>query len=135
MPRRERRPAPRTQANRPEVIQRRSEIVGRYKSGQSLKRISREMGLDIKTVRLWVRREEGEGHVNTRPRPGRPQVTTPEEDQRLFAAVEQTPLTNAARLQRELHLDCNISTIRRRLHNHGVDCHVPANKENLNDDR
>ena len=59
-------PAPRTRANRPEVIQHRAEIVGRYKTGQSLKQVSRDMGLNILTVRRWVRREEAEGHVMTR---------------------------------------------------------------------
>lgn len=135
MPGRGRRPAPRTRANRPDVIQRRAEIVGRFKGGQPLKQISREMGIDIKTVRLWVRREEAEGHVNTRPRPGRPPVTSPEDDNRLFAAAEESPKKNVVKLATQLNLQCHPSTIRRRLHNAGRDCYVPASKEELTDNQ
>lgn len=131
MPGRGRIPAPRSCANRPEVIQRRTEIVGRFKAGQHLKQISREMGIHIKTVRLWVRREEEEGHVKTRARPGRPPVTSPEDDRRLLAAAEQSPKKTTVALSRELHLQCHVSTLRRRLHNAGRDCYVPASKEEL----
>ncbi|KAK3893716.1 hypothetical protein Pcinc_002477 [Petrolisthes cinctipes] len=63
-------------ANKPEVIQERGQIIGRYKAGQSLSQISREMGLSRNTVKLWVQRYEASGHVMIRMRPGRPRLTT-----------------------------------------------------------
>lgn len=133
-----RRHAPRTRANRPEVIRHRGEIIGRYKSGQSLKEISRQMAIHIKSVRLWVKRYEAEGHVETRPRPGRPRVTSPDDDRRLISAAEQclkktTVKKATVTLTRELGLQCHVSTARRRLHDVGIHCYIPAIKEELTD--
>ncbi|KAG7158022.1 hypothetical protein Hamer_G014905 [Homarus americanus] len=47
------------------------------------------------TVRLWARRYEEEGHVLTRPRLGRPRVTTPAADQQIQRAAERAPLSTA----------------------------------------
>ncbi|KAK3889853.1 hypothetical protein Pcinc_006179 [Petrolisthes cinctipes] len=122
---------PRTHANRPEIILHRGEIIGRYKGGQSLKEISREMGIHNKSVRLCVRRYEAEGHVETRPRPGGPRSTTPYDDKRIIAASAQSPKKTAITLTRELGLECHVTPTRRRLHEAGIHCYIPAVKENL----
>ncbi|KAK3887591.1 hypothetical protein Pcinc_008295 [Petrolisthes cinctipes] len=87
-------------ANKPEVIHERGQIIGRYKAGQSLSQISREMGLSRNTVKLWVQRYEAEGHVMTRMRPGRPRLTTPEQDAMIVAAAHESPLTTAIQITR-----------------------------------
>ncbi|KAG7155340.1 putative helix-turn-helix HTH_28 domain containing protein 9 [Homarus americanus] len=71
---------PRTRANRPEVITSRGRIIGYHEAGKEIRETSRLLGISRDTVRLWVRRYEEEGHVLTRPRPGRPRVTTPAAD-------------------------------------------------------
>ncbi|KAG7173976.1 putative helix-turn-helix HTH_28 domain containing protein 6 [Homarus americanus] len=86
---------PRTRANRPEVITSRGRIIGYHEAGKGLREISRLLGISRDTVRLWVRRYEEEGHVLTRPRPGRPRVTTPAADQQIQRAVERAPLSTA----------------------------------------
>ncbi|KAG7162330.1 putative winged helix-turn-helix domain containing protein 14 [Homarus americanus] len=86
---------PNTRANRLEVIANRSLIVGYYQGATSISEISRLMGISKSTVRRWIKRFEGEGHVETRPRSGRPRVTSPADDARLLHAVRQTPRTTA----------------------------------------
>ncbi|KAK4316785.1 hypothetical protein Pmani_012088 [Petrolisthes manimaculis] len=122
---------PNNRANRPEVITRRALIVGNYDAGKSINEISRLMGISKTTVRLWIRRYEGEGHVMTRPRSGRPKVTSQDDEDRLIAAARQSPKTTAVSWTRELQLPCHPITTRRRLQEAGLDCQVPAVKEQL----
>lgn len=124
---------PNTQADRPEVICRRSLIVGRYHAGMSVNEISRVMGISKNTVRLWIRRYEEEGHVTTRPRSGRPRVTSPDADKRLVAAAREAPKKTAVTLTHELELQCDPVTTRRRLHEVGLHCYVAAEKEKLSE--
>ncbi|KAG7155774.1 putative winged helix-turn-helix domain containing protein 11 [Homarus americanus] len=111
---------PRTRANRPEVIRSRGRI-----------RISRLLGISRDTVRLWVRRYEEGGHVLTRPRPGRPRVTTPAADQQIQRAAERAPLSTAVRITRETGVQCHPITTRRRIRETGRQCFIPARKETL----
>ncbi|KAK4329208.1 hypothetical protein Pmani_000436 [Petrolisthes manimaculis] len=122
---------PNNRANRPEVITRRALIVGNYDAGKSINEISRLMGISKTTVRLWIRRYEGEGHVMTRPRSGLPKVTSQDDEDRLIAAARQSPKTTAVSWTRELQLPCHPITTRRRLQEAGLDCQVPAVKEQL----
>lgn len=129
-PQRRARP-PRTRANRPELITRRAKIIGYYEAGKGLREISRLLGISRDTVRLWVRRYEEEGHVLTRPRSGGPRVTTPAEDQHIQRAAERAPLSSAVRITREAGVQCHPVTTRRRLHETGKKCFIPARKETL----
>ncbi|KAK3868812.1 hypothetical protein Pcinc_025850 [Petrolisthes cinctipes] len=122
---------PNTQANRPEVITRRSLIVGHYQAGTSINEICRLIWISRGTVRRWIRRFEGEGHVQTRSRSGRPRVTSQEDCERILAAVGQAPKSSTVSLTRDLGLHCHPITTRRRMHEAGLNCHVPAIKEVL----
>lgn len=115
--------------NRPEIIMRRSMSIGYHAAGKS---ISRLMDLSKPTVRMWIRRFE-EGHVETRPRSGRPRNITPQQDAMLVNAARRAPHLTAVSLTSELQLTCHPSTSRRHLHEAGVHCYVPAVKEVLND--
>lgn len=88
------------QANKPDVILQRGMIIGRYQATQSISQISREMGISRNAVKRWIRRYEVEGHVNTRPRPGRPRVTTMQEDASLLAAAQHAPFKSSPTLTR-----------------------------------
>lgn len=109
-------------------------IVGRYSAGQTISEISRALGITRKTVKIWLRRYEEEGHVKTRPRPGRPRVTSPEDDRTLLEAANMNPQTTAVTLTREVEIRCHVVTTRRRLREGGLRCHVPAMKEQLTED-
>lgn len=125
---------PNTHANRPEVICRRAMIVGRYSAGQTISEISRSLGISRKTVKRWLRRYEEEGDVKTRARPGRPRVTSPEDDRRLLEAANMNSQRTAVTLTREAGMRCHVVTTRRRLREGGLRCHVPAVKEQLTED-
>ncbi|KAK3879473.1 hypothetical protein Pcinc_015932 [Petrolisthes cinctipes] len=122
---------PRPQANKPEVILQRGVIVGRYLANQSISEISRELGLSRNTVTKWIRRYEEEGHVSTRPRTGRPRITTVEHDALLFDAAVQSPFKTSMTLTRELNLPCSARTTRTRLVDSGLASRVPARKPSL----
>ncbi|KAG7175931.1 hypothetical protein Hamer_G026227, partial [Homarus americanus] len=83
---------PRTRANRPEVITSRGRIIGYHEAGKGIRE---NLSPSWDTVRLWGRRYEEEGHVLTRPRPGRPRVTTPAADQQIQRAAERASLSTA----------------------------------------
>lgn len=122
---------PRIRDNRPAVISRRMMIVGHYMAGQGIHEISRSMGINRKTVQKWVRRYKEEGHVKTRPRCGRPRVTSPDDDRRVVEAAEQYPLKTATALAQDARMPCSVVTTRRRLKEAELYCHVPARKETL----
>ncbi|KAG7175276.1 putative helix-turn-helix HTH_28 domain containing protein 1 [Homarus americanus] len=90
---------PQTRANRPEVITSRGRIIGYHEAGKGIREISRLLSISRDTVRLWVRRYEEEGHVLTRPRPGRPRDTTPAADQQIQRAAERAPLSTAVLME------------------------------------
>ena len=125
---------PRTRANRPEVIMERSLIVGHHQAGEGIKEICRQLGFSRNKVRRWLRRHQNEGHVLTRQRPGRPRVTTPEEDDTVLREAERNSLTTAVSLTRQAELRCSVSTTRRRLRENGLCCYVPASKEILTEE-
>ncbi|KAG7159577.1 putative Helix-turn-helix domain-containing protein 2 [Homarus americanus] len=117
---------PRTRANRPEVITSCGRIIGYHEAGKGLQEISRLLGISRDTVRLWVRRHEEEGHVLTRPRPGRPRVTTPAADQQIQRAADGAPLSTTVRITRETGVQCHPITTRRRIRETGGQCFIPA---------
>lgn len=84
-------------------------VIGRYHAGQSYSEISREMGISRNTVKAWVRRYEEEGHVKTRPRSGRPRVTTQQQDAAIYAASIQQPFSTAITLTR--YAICSLYTV------------------------
>ncbi|KAG7173910.1 putative winged helix-turn-helix domain containing protein 13, partial [Homarus americanus] len=56
------------------------------KGGMALADVADAKGVSKKTVQRWITRWQEEGSVTTRPRSGRPRVTTQDEDARLLAA-------------------------------------------------
>ena len=73
---------------------RRSMIVGYHEAGKSINEMSRLMGVSKPTVRLWIKRHEEEGHVETKPRSGRPRKITPQEDALVLTAARRAPPFN-----------------------------------------
>ena len=122
---------PRTWANRPEVITRRSMMVGLREAGHSISEVARQMGVSRATAQLWLHRFEREGHVKTRPRSGRPRVLSAEQDDRIVEEIRACPKSSATELTRQLDLPCHPCTTRRHIKEGGIDCYVPAVKETL----
>ncbi|MPD00339.1 Transposable element Tcb2 transposase [Portunus trituberculatus] len=62
----------------------------------------------------------------------RSRVTTAEENQQIVLLADgEGALKNAMEIKRRLQLDASVTTIRKRLHDAGIHCRVPAKKEFL----
>lgn len=118
-------------ANSSRIIGDRGRIIGRWEGGMTPRAIAEELGLHRSTVYKWINRWQEEGSVRTKPRSGRPKVTTPEQDHAIVERARERPLTPVVNYTHELHLACSVPTVRRRLHAANMKCHVPAVKEVL----
>ena len=114
-------------------ISNRSRIIGMRDTGMSYKRIARELGISLPTVRLWCQRWEESGNLNDRPRVGGPRKTTPEEDRAITEVATQGSHTNAVAIRDTLNLDVSAGTIRNRLHAGGIHHRTPVVKQKLED--
>lgn len=62
-----------TRCSRPTSLTERSNYVRLWVRGMSSRAIALETGTSVTTVCRWIKRWREEGHVNTRPRCGRPE--------------------------------------------------------------
>lgn len=61
---------------RPTTLADRARFVWLWKGGLSARAIAEENGTSVTTVCRWITRWNREGHVNTKPRSGRPRLKT-----------------------------------------------------------
>ena len=123
---------PEQRANSTAVITDRARIIALWECNLPVNVIAHRTGLHRSTVHKWIKRWQEEGSVQTRPRSGRPKVTTPQQDQAIVEASQRSPFISALKITRDLGLICSPLTTRRRLHASGIMCRVPAVKEALN---
>lgn len=109
----------------------RAEIIALKKIGLSASAIARTIGVSEPTVYKWSRRCEDEGNSRDRPRSGAPKKTSRDQDQRIVAAMAETPINTAVALRNQLQLQVSVYTVRKRLHNSGVHHRTPAKKPKL----
>lgn len=81
----------------------------------------------------WVDRFEQEGNVDTRPRSGRPRVTTQQTREAIVNVVQDSGFNNAVSIRRNLQLDMSVDTVRRVLHTAGFHARHPASKPMMRD--
>ena len=115
-------------------VQIRGRIVALAQSRWEENKIRDEIGCDIRTVRLWIRRfqERGDpGLADHRKNNRRPKKTAPDEDAAICAVVERTPFTTARQILVETGLNISRPTICRRLHEHNITDHRPLRKSPL----
>ena len=79
----------------------RGKIIGLHLSGQSIVTISRTLGMHQTTVARWIKRHNEEGDMTTRPKAGRPKITTATEDQQLVDRSRANSKTTAVSLHLE----------------------------------
>lgn len=120
-----------TRANAPDVITLRGRIIGMWESGKSSRDIAHMTGVSVRTVHRWINRWQEEGSVKTKPRSGRPKVTSRDDVARILDTIHERPKTNAVQAARDLQLACHPRTVRRRLKENNINCYVPAKKETL----
>lgn len=85
--------------------------------------------MQTKTVNLWTKRYETEGHVENRPRPGQPRKTNPVIDFQIKEKAEESPFITATSIAREMNLSARI--VRNRLRESGLFHHIPATEAKL----
>ena len=92
-------------------------IIGMHGAGMFCRNIGVNLDINHTVIRRLVRKHVETGHVNDRPRQGKPRKTTQRDDRALVRLARRTPMTTAPLLW--LHLRAGVwvsnSTIRRRL--------------------
>ncbi|KAK3880798.1 hypothetical protein Pcinc_014719 [Petrolisthes cinctipes] len=89
----------------------RGQFIGMWKVGKNISEIARETGVTRKTVRRWVLRYQKSGSMRDAPRPGRPRVTSAEDDARIIADIRDYPFTNAVVTRQRVNGDVSLATI------------------------
>ncbi|KAL7634863.1 UNVERIFIED_CONTAM: hypothetical protein RMT77_015240 [Armadillidium vulgare] len=112
----------------------RANIIDLFNKNKKKSHIARELGISIKTVQKWVKRNEENGDLRDRHRSGAPRCTTHNEDRDIILGIENNPFTNAREIQRQLQMECSDTTIRRRLHEAGIHHRISAVKHKLSDE-
>ncbi|GFV67104.1 transposable element Tcb2 transposase [Trichonephila clavipes] len=80
----------------------RGRIIGRLECGRTQMEVSEELGITQSVIpRLWQSFQD-DGNVSRCYSTGRPQVTTPNEDQYLAVTAKRNKWTNASNLSRQL---------------------------------
>ncbi|KAK3862451.1 hypothetical protein Pcinc_031687 [Petrolisthes cinctipes] len=120
-----------TRANAPDVITLRGRIVGMWECGKSSRNIAHMTGVSVRTVNIWIHRWQEEGSLKTKPRNGRPKVTTLDGVARILDAIHERPKTNSVQVAADLLLPCHPRTIRRRLKENKINCNVTVKKDKL----
>ena len=106
----------------------RRSIVDLHKANISPREISRQLGVDKRTVYRWICQERQRGNIENLPRSGRPRSTTPHQDQLIIDMARRTPLTNAVTIRKEIQTQVAVQTVRNRLHEAGIHHRIPAEK-------
>lgn len=98
-----------------------------YEEQYSEREIARRLHLPRSTVHYWLVRSG----LRATTKSGRPRVTDPQLDTRLFVECSRNPFVSAVDLQRNFASHCSVSTVRNRLREKGLKCRVPARKPYL----
>ena len=76
-------------------VEERAQIVGAHDFGAGVKELARKWGVDPKTIRGILKKNQTTGSVKDRPRSGRPPKTTKREDRTLKFHILNTPKTSS----------------------------------------
>ena len=104
------------------------QIVALFEEGYCISAIARRLMFSKSTVALWVNRYQEEGHVQRRVIPGRPHVTSPEEDAAIVQASIDNHFLTSKHIRGEIGVACSRQTIIRRLSAAGLYARWAAKK-------
>ena len=113
----------------------RERAIGMLQAGLSARRVSRMFNCSHPTIIKLRDRFHASGTTSDRPRPGRPRVTTANEDRQLILWHLRDRFLTSTSSVRRYHRDTGrvigVSTIRRRLHAAGLHSRRPYNGQRL----
>lgn len=93
----------------------RARFVWLWMEGKPIKDIAKDAGTSTTTVYRWIRRWKCEGVVESKPRSGRPRVTSPEEDAAILGVAAMLYPMSSQDIIHFLKLKCSSKTVRRRI--------------------
>jgi len=102
--------------------------------GCSQTEVARKLGVSQSAISRAKKRAEESGNLTSRPRSGRPRVTTPRTDNKIHLEIKKNPFLTSTRLQLDLLETSRVSrqTIRRRLKDEfGLPARKPVKKPHL----
>lgn len=101
---------------RPTDLLDRAKFICLWMEGKPVKDIAKDLGTSTTTVYRWIRRWKSEGVVDSRPRSGRPRVTSREEDFAIINIARTLYPMTSHDIIHFLRLKCSPKTVRRRIH-------------------
>lgn len=112
----------------------RQAIVNHRDRGLTQREIASLLGVGLSTVNYWWNRHLSNVGLETKRKEGRKRKTDKETDKRIFRMADSNPFVPATELRQALALQhISDQTVRNRLKEKGLKCHVPATKETLTD--
>ncbi|KAK3880686.1 hypothetical protein Pcinc_014843 [Petrolisthes cinctipes] len=100
----------------PTVIATQGRMIGMWEAGIPLPVFSEELGVTSQTVWRLVKRWHEEGVLTTKPRSGRPKVTSNQEEEPIITTARERPMMSSSQITRHLRLPYHPHTTRRPLH-------------------
>ncbi|PSN49263.1 hypothetical protein C0J52_08196 [Blattella germanica] len=109
----------------------RLQVIGLIRAGHSTSSAARTIGVPLATAKRWAKLFHENNEVSNRAIPGRPRISTREEDAILVTEAENHPFRSAFELKIVSNFPGSPLTARRRLRERGIRSRRTATKEHL----
>lgn len=109
----------------------RLQVIGLIRAGHSASSAARTIGVPLATAKRWAKLFHENNEVSNRAIPGRPRISTREEDAILVTEAENHPFRSAFELKMASNFPGSPLTARRRLRERGIRSRRTATKEHL----
>ncbi|PSN48601.1 hypothetical protein C0J52_22213 [Blattella germanica] len=109
----------------------RLQVIGLIRAGHSASSAARTIGVPLATAKRWAKLFHENNEVSNRAIPGRPRISTREEDAILVTEAENHPFRSAFELKMASNFPGSPLTARRRLRERGIRSRRIATKEHL----
>ncbi|PSN39685.1 hypothetical protein C0J52_22262 [Blattella germanica] len=106
-------------------------VIGLIRAGHSASSAARTIGVPLATAKRWAKLFHENNEVSNRAIPGRPRISTREEDAILVTEAENHPFRSAFELKMASNFPGSPLTARRRLRERGIRSRRTATKEHL----
>ncbi|KAJ4430218.1 hypothetical protein ANN_22429 [Periplaneta americana] len=109
----------------------RQQVIALVRVGYSASMAAREIGVPLSTAKRWAKFFMENGEIVNRPIPGRPHISTREEDAMLLREVETHPFRPASQLKMASNFPGSSHTVKKRFREHGIRCRRAVRREHL----
>ena len=109
----------------------RGKIIGMHLSGSLKSAISEWLGIHRSTVSRWIKLFQEENDLSTRPKNGRPKLTTAEHNAQIIQLPRANPKQTTVAINREMQLPISVRSVRRILNANGLRHRTPSSNEEI----